>query len=493
MKENAAVLAFDFGASSGRAMLCRFDGEKIELEEVHRFLNEPATRGNTLYWNFDALFKEVLTGIKKAKEAGGFDSVGVDTWGVDFGLLDGNGKLLEAPVHYRDSRTNGLSDEVSSMIGERELYRMTGTQRMDINTLFQLYSLQKKRPELLKKAKSLLLMPDLFNYFLSGKKYAEQTIASTTQMLNPQNKEWNLPLLKKLKLPYGILPELIAPGTKVGLLCKDIRQRTGAPAVPVIAVASHDTASAVMAVPARERNFIFISCGTWSLFGTELQEPVIDENSQAFNLTNELGFGGTVTFLKNIIGLWLIQETRREFRRQGKEYSYAGMERLARQSRPFACFIDPDAQEFVPAGDIPGRIMDFCAKTGQYVPQNDGEIIRCIYESLAMKYRSAFEQIKFCSKADYDAIHMVGGGTKDSFLCQMTADAADIPVIAGPVEATALGNAAAQLTALGRLKNLDGARAAVSRSFSPTEYKPAKAQAWSQHYLDFRKIICDKI
>jgi rhamnulokinase/L-fuculokinase len=259
--------------------------------------------------------------------------------------------------------------------------------------------------------------------------------------------------------------------------------------VPVVAVASHDTASAVMAVPATEEKFIFISCGTWSLFGTECAEPVINEHSKTCNLTNELGFGASVTFLKNIIGLWLIQETRRQFIREGREYTYAQMEEMARKSRPFTCFIDPDAPEFVPIGDIPGRVREFCKKTGQTIPASDGEIIRCIYESLTMKYRFAFEQIKSCTNESYKAIHIVGGGTKDSFLCQMTADAANLPVIAGPIEATAMGNATAQLVALGQLSNLEQARFVIRNSFKPLEYLPTEPEVWSQQYLKIQRIF----
>jgi rhamnulokinase len=489
MNAKSTVLAFDYGASSGRAMLSHFDGTKIDLCEVHRFSNEPVEKDGTLYWNFDALFNEMMTGIKKAQEAGGFDSIGVDTWGVDFGLLDSDGKLMEQPVHYRDSRTDGLADKINKQFGEHVLYSMTGTQLMDINTLFQLYSLKNNRPEFLKKAKTLLLIPDLFNYYLTGQRHAELSEASTTQMLDLKNKKWNDELLEKLDLPREILPEVIMPGTKAGMLREEICEKLGVPSVPVISVTSHDTASAVLAIPAKERKFIFIACGTWSLFGTEREQPLINVKSETCNITNELGFDGRSVFLKNIIGLWLIQETRREFRRKGKDYSYAQMEALARESRPFACFIDPDAKEFVPTGDIPGRVIEFCKNTGQYVPQTDGEIIRCIYESLAMKYRYALEQIKSCTNDSYEAIHLVGGGTKDSFLCQMTADATDVPVIAGPIEATALGNAAAQFISLGIIKDLEQARDVIRCSFTPKEYVPEQASVWREHYEEFKKIV----
>jgi rhamnulokinase len=487
----ATVLALDFGASSGRAIRCAFDGERLSLEEVHRFVNEPVIKDGTLYWNLNMLFGEVLTGIQKAQQAGGFQSIGVDTWGVDFGLVGKNGALLEAPVHYRDKRTSGLSDEVANLLGEWELYEMTGIQRMDINTLFQQYALQKQRPELLKKADCLLLMPNLFDYLLTGERHAELSIASTTQMLDIKNHAWNAALLARLGLSASLLPPLIQPGTQAGVLKPELCQKLGMLSVPVIAVASHDTASAVMAAPAEEKKFIFISCGTWSLVGAELTQPVITAQSQTCNLTNELGFGGKVTFLKNIIGLWLIQETRRQFQREGKQFTFAQMEQMARESRPFACFIDPDAPEFVPAGDISSRVRAFCEQTGQAVPQSDGEVIRCIYESLALKYRYAIEQIKACTGDDYEVIHLVGGGTKDILLCQMTADATNIPVTAGPVEATAMGNAAAQLMALGCMRDLSQVRAVIGNSCSPHYYRPMEPGKWASAY-DKTKYIFEK-
>lgn len=489
MGKVTTVLVFDLGASNGRAMLCRFDGMELELEEIFRFTNEPVMRDGTLYWDWDLLFRNILEGIKQARDKGGFASIGIDTWGVDFGLLDERGELLEAPVHYRDSRTDGLSDKVAAMLGEHELYQMSGSQRIDINTLYQLYSLHMKRPGFLKGAKCLLMIPDLINYFLTGERHAELTIASTTQMLEPYGRAWNLPLLEKLGLPHEILPGLVAPGTHAGVLKGEICAELGVESVPVIAVASHDTACAVMAVPESDSDFVFISSGTWSLLGTELKEPVIDDSSRECNLTNELGFDNTVTFLKNINGLWLIQETRRQFQRDGRRYSYADMEKMARQSRPFACFIDPDSREFMQAGDIPDRIRKFCRETGQYIPESDAEVVRCIYESLAMKYRCAFEQVKHCTKKGYKIIHMVGGGTRDSFLCQMTADAVNIPVLAGPVEAAALGNAAAQLIALGLLEDMGHARTVIRKTFSPKEYLPSNPELWSRHYGQFTQAI----
>ncbi|MCM1330578.1 MAG: rhamnulokinase [Ruminococcus sp.] len=482
MSTEKRVLAFDFGASSGRAMLGKFDGEKITLEEIHRFENNPVKLGDTLYWDVYRLFYEVKQGISKAALAGGFDSIGVDTWGVDFGLIDKNGTLMGAPVHYRDSRNVGMADRALKMFPRENFYKITGNQFMDINTVFQLLYLRLNRPQTLKNADKLLLMPDLFNYLLTGVKRTEVSIASTTQMMNAVNKNWSETVLDKLKLPKNLLTKIVPSGTVVGRLREDICKELNAPAANVIAVCGHDTQCAVCAVPAEEKDFIFISCGTWSLFGTELDEPLINPVSEAFNITNETGYGGKTTFLKNIIGLWLIQETRRQFKREGTELSYAELERLALAVEPFKCFIDPDAPEFVPEGDIPERVREFCGRTGQYVPQSVGEVMRCVYESLALKYRQAFEEIKICTGKEYRSINLIGGGAKDGLLCKMTANACNCKVTAGPIEATAYGNIAIQLMADGAVSSLDEARKIIAVSDSVKTFLPENPEEWESAY-----------
>lgn len=486
------VLAFDYGASSGRAMLGSFDGTKINLKEIHRFDNDPVSVNGTLYWDVLRLFYEMKQGILKAKNGGGFDSIGIDTWGVDFGLISAEGTLLENPVHYRDKRTSGMIKEVCKEMDAKELYSISGNQFMEINTIFQLYSLLKERSHLLQQTDRFLLMPDLFGYLLTGKHCAERSIASTTQLLDPYTKQWNWHLIDTLQLPRRIFAPLVDSGTITGNLSEIICEELGVDPKPVVAVASHDTASAVAATPAEQEDFIFISCGTWSLFGTELKAPVIGEKSHKCNLTNEVGYGGTTRFLKNIIGLWMIQETRRQFRREGKDYSYADMEQLAKQSKPFACFVDPDAPEFVPQGNIPRRIREFCKKTGQYQPQTDGEVVRCIYESLAMKYRYAYGQIRECTGKNYSRIHMMGGGTKDNFLCQLTADATGCDVVAGPIEATTLGNVAVQLIALGEIDGIEQARKVIKNSFNPVVYFAQPSDEWKKGYEAFLKIVVSK-
>lgn len=483
------VLAFDFGASSGRAIMGTFDGETIRLEEIHRFENTPVKMCGTLYWDLTRLFHEVKTGLVKAAQSGGFDSLAVDTWGVDFGLIGRDGHLLELPVHYRDSRTEGMLDEAFRCLDRERFYKITGNQFMEINTVFQLLSLKKNRPQLLKNAETLLLMPDLFGYLLTGKKRAELSIASTTQMLNAVNKSWSETVLGALGLPRRILPEIAMPATVLGTLSEDICNELDIPPAKVVTVCGHDTQCAAAAAPTEEEDFIFVSCGTWSLFGTETSEPIISEASERLNITNEIGFGGKTTFLKNIIGLWLIQESRRQFRREGRELSFADLEKLALECEPFACFIDPDDPVFVPAGNIPERVREYCKKTGQPVPETEGQIMRCIYESLALKYRMAFDEIKECTGKSYGTVHLMGGGAKDGLLCKMTANACNCTVSAGPIEATAFGNIAMQLIADGAIPDLTAARRIIAASGSVKTFVPDSPNEWEQAYGRYKTVI----
>jgi len=483
------VLAFDFGASSGRAIIGNFENGIISLEEIHRFDNDPVLVGGTFYWDILRLFHEIKQGITKAKNSTDFESIGIDTWGVDYGILTKNGDLLGNPYHYRDTRTEGVIEDMASIVPKDELYKLTGNQLIEFNTIFQLYVFKKQRPELLDQIDKVLLIPDLFNYFLTGKMASECSIASTTQMMNPYTKEWEYTLMDKLGLKREWFPEIIPGGTVLGTLKDDICEELDVSAKNVIAVSEHDTASAVAAVPTEEKDFVFISCGTWSLFGTELEEPVISELSQKYNITNETGYNNTTRFLKNIIGLWLIQETRRQFKRDGKNYSYADMENLARAEKPFTCFIDPDAPQFMTPGNMPKKIREFCEKTGQTVPETDGAVIRCIYESLAMKYKYTFLQLKECCGKDFSVIHMIGGGTKDTFLCQMAANAANVPVVAGPIEGTAAGNVAVQLIANGEISDIWEARKIIAKSFDVVKYEVVDNDVWEKAYPDFVKVV----
>lgn len=482
------VLAFDFGASSGRAIIGCFDGEKITLEEVHRFSNDPVSVGGTVYWDVLRLFHEIKQGIIKARMAGGFDSIGIDTWGVDFGLIDAEGKLMENPIHYRDTRTAGLVDEAFKTLPKEKIYGITGIQFMELNTLFQLISLKKYRPWMLERADKMLFMPDLFAYMLTGKMCAEYSIASTSQLIDLQTGSWSKELLNAFGIKEDIFAPLVKPGTVLGMLAPEICEECGVDPVPVISVCGHDTQSAITSVPCEDGNFAFLSSGTWSLFGTELDKPIVNETSLNINITNEGGFDDTVGFLKNIIGLWLIQESRRHWQRQGEDYSYADLEREALAVEPFKCFIDPDAPEFVPHGNIPKRVQEFCEKTGQYVPQTVGEIMRCIYESLAMKYKLTFEKLCECTERDYPVIHVIGGGTKDTLLCQLTANSCNRTVKAGPIEATVMGNVAVQLMSADAVDSISGARRIVANSSELKTYEPTDVDKWEEAYTAFLKI-----
>ncbi len=483
------VLAFDFGASSGRAIIGAFDGEKIELREVHRFSNDPVKINGTFYWDVQRLFFEIKQGILKAKEDGGFDSIGIDTWGVDFGLLRKDGTLVENPVHYRDARNDGMVEAAKKYMTLEEIYDITGIQFMDFNTIFQLLSLKENRPYILEEADTLLFMPDLLSYMLTGVKSTEYSIATTSQMVDLKTHDWSDKILDTFGIKKSLLTDIVPTGTVIGQLSDDICEELGVPKADVISIASHDTQSAITAAPCEYEDFAFISCGTWSLFGTEVKAPIINEASKKLNVTNEGGYDYTTAFLKNICGLWLIQESRRQWIREGKEYSYAELEKLALECEPFKCFIDPDAPEFAPMGNIPERVREYCKRTAQYVPQTVGEIMRCIYESLAMKYRYTFDGIKDCTEKDYDRIHVMGGGTKDKLLLQMTAQSCNVNVYGGPIEATALGNIAVQLISNGSVKDIKEARKIIADGEKLKLYVPENRDDWEVAYGEFKKII----
>ncbi len=483
------VLAFDYGASSGRAIIGTFDGEKITLEEVHRFSNDPVIIGDTMYWDTLRLFHEMKQGMVKAKLAGGFDSIGIDTWGVDFGMIDKGGRLLENPIHYRDARTVGLIEESFKLIDREKFYGITGLQFMEFNTAFQLLSLVRERPEVFDRVDKILLTPDLFAYFLTGEKNAEFSIASTTQLMDAYTGKWSKEVLDALGVPERILPEIIPCGTRVGRVLPAIKEELGLENdVEVIAVAGHDTQSAMVSVPTQEKDFIFMSCGTWSLFGTELDKPLINETSSRLDITNESGYGGRISFLKNIIGLWMIQESRRQWIREGKEYSFGELEKMAEKAEPLKCFVDTAAPEFNPAGNIPRRIREYCERTGQYVPQTEGEIVRCINQSLAMKYRNTIDQIQACTGKEYPVIYMLGGGIQSHMLCQLTANACGRKVSAGPIEATVYGNIALQLMATGEISDINEARRVIAASEPIAFYEPQDKDIWEKSYRTYLEV-----
>lgn len=470
------VLAFDFGASSGRAILAEYDNRRLTYREVHRFENNPREKDGYFRWDFQNLMDNVRVGLKKA---GPIDSLSFDTWGVDFGLLDQDGNLLEDPVHYRDERTAGMVEKAEKILDSDRLYGETGTQIMGINTLFQLLAVKERQPELWAKARRLLFMPDLFTHALCGAAACETTIASTSQILDPRSRSWSAPVLEAFQIPESLFAPLVTSGTVVG-------EYHGA---KVIAAAGHDTQCAVAALPAPEKDAAFLSCGTWSLLGCELDEPVLTRQSRELGLSNEVGANGKINYLKNIIGLWLIQESRRQWRREGQEYSYAQLEQLALEAQPLRSFIDPDAPEFAPPGDIPGRVRDYCRRTGQPVPETVGQVMRCIYESLALKYRFALDQLREVTGKQFTTLHVLGGGTKDGLLCRMTACCIGIPVIAGPIEATALGNILIQLVALGELENIHQGRQMLAATETVTRYEPQEHNSWNESYRFYQKLL----
>ena len=473
-------LAVDLGAESGRVSVVTLRDEKISLEVLYRFPTRgvfvPAGNRLTLRWDVVRFFHEVLEGIRRA--GSGVDSLGVDTWGVDYALLDGHGDLVSLPYHYRDRRTEGVVKKVIEKLGKEYVYGKTGIQFMPINTLYQLYAMVLEDSPQLRIANSLLMMPDLFNYWLTGEKMSEFTIATTTQFYDPTIGEWCYELLEKLDIPTRILRDVVEPGTILGKLDNKIAGLVGAN-MQVVATTSHDTASAVVAVPALEENFAYISSGTWSLVGIEVGKPVINDKALKYNFTNEGGYGRTIRFLKNVAGLWLIQELRKEWRINGRLADYPEIVEAASKVKPFQYFIDPDYEEFIYISEKPmsERIAEYCKRTGQSAPKSLPEMARTIFDSLAFKYRWVIEKIEEASGRKVDIIHIVGGGSKNWLLNQITADVTRRKVVAGPSEATTIGNAVVQMMALGEIGSIREARRIISQSFPLKTYEPSIEEA----------------
>ena len=487
------MLAIDLGASSGRGIIGTFDGEKITLEENHRFPNEPVMVAGQFTWDIVRILHEIKTSIRKCanSEDRDIDSIGIDTWGVDFGFLDKKGHLLSNPVHYRDLRTVGIPAYSEEIVSADEVYDITGIQVLELNSLYQLLAVQKNSPEILDIATDMLFVPDLLNYFLTGYKQTEYTIASTSQLLDAKTRDWSNELIEKFGLPEKLFSKVVKPGTVCGSFLPSLSEEFGGINPKVISVAAHDTGSAVLAVPAKSEKFIWISSGTWSIMGTETKDPVISEKSKEYNFTNEGGYGDTIRFSKNITGLWVEQESKRQWEREGEKISFAELAEMAAEAEPLRCFIDTDDARFATPGNIPKRIADYCRETGQFVPQTKGEIVRCILESLAMRYRYTVECIDEMCGEKIPAINIVGGGTKEEQLSQFAATACGRPVYAGPVEATAIGNIAAQAIALGAIKDMWEAREIIANSFEIKEYQPEadKKAAWDEAYGRFLKLI----
>ncbi len=475
-------MAFDLGAESGRAILGALCGGRLALSELHRFPNNPMRRPDGLHWDFSRLWDEIQTGISKAGERKiPLDGIGVDTWGVDFGLLGADGLLLEPPFHYRDARTNGVPEKLFAVVPREQVFAATGIQHMQINTLFQWYSMKLAASPALAAARKLLTIPDLFNYGLTGIAKTDATIASTTQFFNPITMSWSCDLLQRLGLPSDILCPIVQPGSLLGKMIE-------APNTPVYAIGGHDTASAVAAVPAEgNRHWCYISSGTWSLMGLELDAPIIDSRSRALNFTNEVGVGGKIRLLKNIAGLWLLQECRRAWSLEGAEYTYEELTRMAAAARPFTAIIDPDA--FLEPGDMPRRIAEHCRAHGQQPPATHGEFARTILESLALRYRQVVESLETLSGRPIDLIHIVGGGSRNATLNQFVADCTGRRVLAGPSEATAIGNILVQAMGAGELADLSQLRAVVRASWASVAVNPHPSPHWEEAYKRYRAVV----
>lgn len=488
MNENDLnLLAIDLGASSGRVMLSQFSPNGMRLEEVYRFPNGPISIANHLHWDVRRLFEEIKIGLRKAGSTCAINSLGLDTWGVDFALLDQHDKLIANPFHYRDPQTHGMMEEVFQRVDRKEIFQRTGTQFMQINTLYHLFA--NRDTPILEKAKTFLMMPDLFNYWLSGRKANEYTIATTTQFFNPYLKEYDRLILSKLSLPMDIYPGIVTPGTILGTLISTLGNDTGLDEIPVIAPACHDTASAVVSVPIKNPRSAYISSGTWSLMGVESTRPVITEQSLSYNFTNEGGVNGTFRLLKNVTGLWLIQECRRIWAEEGVKYSWDRITHLAEYSQGFASIIDVDDPVFLNPDHMPIAIQGYCKMKGQPVPASTGEIIRCIFVSLALKYRWVTNCLEEMLGETIEVIHIIGGGSQNQLLCQMTADATGKEVIAGPVEATAIGNALMQAIAIGYLGSLSEAREIVSKSFPLKRFQPDPSDQWDSAFHCLKELI----
>ena len=483
-------LALDIGAESGRAILGTLENKFLTLTETHRFPNLPIQINNTLHWDVAQIWSEIKTGIRKSiKKFGHLDSLGLDTWGVDFGLLDKDGHLLGDPVHYRDARTDGMMDEAFKRISRDEIFANTGIQFMQLNTLYQLLAMLKTNSQLFNHAETFLTIPDLFNYWLSGKITNEFTNATTTQCLDPTTRQWSRPVLEAMGIPTHIFGPITEPGTLLGGLKPSVIEETGAEGVQLVVPACHDTGSAVVAVPARNQDFAWISSGTWSIMGVEVQQPVLTAKALEYNFTNEGGVFGTWRLCKNIMGLWLIQECRREWQSQGLDLPYDVLTQLAANAPSFMAVIDPDHDVFFHAGSMPQKIQEYCQKSGQFIPQSNGEILRVAMESLALKYRWVLERLEELGGKEFGPIHIIGGGTKNRLLNQFTADATNRSVITGPIEATAIGNIMMQAIGLGNLTTLADAREVVRNSFEQEEFNPGNRNGWDEAFAKMVIIL----
>lgn len=489
MAKSANFLAVDVGAESGRCFVGRFSGENLFIKEIHRFPNGPVHLSNHLYWNVFQIFSEIKNGISCAvKETDCcLNGFGLDTWGVDFAFLDRNNELLGMPYHYRDQQTEGMLEEAFRRVSRREIYWQTGIQFMRLNSLYQLLALNIRESPLLTASHTLVMIPDLLNYWLTGNKSCEYTNATTTQCMDAGTRQWAWSLLDRLGIPRHIFPEIIQPGTELGTLLPHVVEETGASDVPVVAVATHDNASAVASIP--RTSDAWLSAGTWCVVGIELEEPIINELTFESNITNEGGICGAISMFKNVVGLWLIQECRRTWAANGKNLSYVEIGKLAARAKPFSAIIDPDAPEFLNPGDMPARIREWCIRSGQTAPEDEGAVARTIYESLALKYRWIFERLEKVRGRRLETLQIIGGGSQNRLLNQFVANALDRPVISGPTEATTVGNMLIQMLALNYISSLDEGRELIQRSFQTETFLPEEPQEWDEPYSKLQSLL----
>ena len=485
MPKSKPYLAFDFGAESGRAVLAHLQSGILTTKEVHRFPNEPVEYGGSLHWDAPRLWFEARKALAQLGEVE-LAGIGVDAWGVDYALLGESGELLQNPYHYRDRRTEGIMQEVFNKVGREEIYQATGVQFMPINTLYQLFAARRQAPKMLEAAKYLLTIPDLFNYWLTGNAVCEFTNATTTQMVDPLKRAWAAGLMQRLELPVHLPAPIVEPGSIIGALLPDIAGHTSLAGTSVIAPACHDTGSAVAAISARDGT-AFLSSGTWSLVGTELDSPVITSDALRMNFTNEGGVNGTTRLLKNVMGLWMLQACRQSWTAQGLSSDYRELIELATREPSFRHLVDPDEESFLRPPDMLAAINQFCTRTHQPVPQEAGAYVRAVLESLAFKYRLVLRNLEHVSGKHIKQIRIIGGGSKNRLLNQLTADATGRKVLAGPAEATALGNLAMQILATGGAASLQEVRAIVDRSFPTEVFEPLETDKWEQHAERFEQ------
>jgi len=492
MSQTTNFLAIDLGASSGRVMLGQWDGRRFDMRELHRFLNGPVSVMGRLHWDVLRLWQEIKEGI--AQYARQYSDppagIGIDTWAVDYALLDGAGEMLGEPYHYRDRRTEGIPEFVDGRVSPQRLYEKTGIQRLPINTLYQLVSMRQADDPRLDAAETLLLIPDLFHYWMTGRIVAEYTNATTTQFYDVRGQGWALDLLGELDLPTRLLPPVVAPGTILGELLPEVCEEAALRGSPqVISCATHDTASAVAAVPDLDERSAYISSGTWSLVGVETSNPILSEKARDLNFTNEGGVGGTIRFLKNVTGLWLLQECQRQWQREGKTYTWPDLVALAKQATSLRSMVDPDAPEFVNPGDMPKAIREYCRRNGQPEPKSAGEVARCCLDSLALKHRWVLAALEELTNRRLDTIRIVGGGSQNELFCQLTAEACQRTVVAGPVEATALGNILVQALASGYVPDIAAGRRGVAASEEQEIFEPRDSGDWDVAIAGFDELV----